>query len=177
MNNIQYSNENYDSTQAPFFRKSINNDINDHNSENVLNLDNLNLIDNFKLLKLPKNIEDFFINNNSYNCEIYLNSYTFLSMKKIIELHEFYKNDSINNIIDLGFTYEGMGFIKVIYYNTKFNKLFFRIDGGASNYDRKDNYDIMKIISEINNIEDINDLSYNFDELLEKINNNNNINI
>ena len=172
MNVIQYGNENYDSTQAPFLRKSINNDINEHNSENVLNLDNLNLIDNFKLLNLPKNIEDFFINNNSYNCEIYLNNYTFLSMKKIIELHEFYKNDNINNIIDLGFIYEGMGWIQVIYYNTKFNKLFFRIDGGSNNYDRKYNYDLMKKLSYIDSIDLIENKNYNFDELLEKINNN-----
>jgi hypothetical protein len=171
-NNIEYSCTNYDSTQAPFFRKSINNDLNNHNSENILNIENLNLIDNFKLLKLPKNIEDFFINNNAYNCEIYINNYTFISMKKIIELNEFYKKDNINNIVDLGFIYKGMGFIEVIYYNTKFNKLFFRVDGGSNNYIRKHNYDIMKNISEINNIENINSKNYDFTEILELINNN-----
>jgi hypothetical protein len=170
--NIQYSSEKYDSTQAPFFRKSINDDINEHNSENVLNIENLNLINSFKLLKLPKNIEDFFINNNAYNCEIYLNNYTFLSMKKIIELYDFYKNDNITNIIDLGFIYEGMGWIQVIYYNTKFNKLFFRSDGGSNNYDREDNYNLMKKLSLIDSMDLINSKNYDFDDLLQKINNN-----
>lgn len=171
-NIIEYGCTNYDSTQAPFFRKSINNDLKNHNSENILNIENLNLIDNFKLLKLPKNIEDFFINNNAYNCEIYIINYTFISMKKIIELNEFYKKDNINNIVDLGFIYKGMGFIEVIYYNTKFNKLFFREDGGSNNYIRKHNYDIMKNISKINNIENINSKNYDFTEILELINNN-----
>lgn len=171
-NNIQYSSEKYDSTQAPFFRKSINDDISEHNSENVLNIENLNLINNFKFLNLPEAIEDFFINNNAYNCEIYLNNYTFLSMKKIIELYNFYKNDNITNIIDLGFIYEGMGYIQVIYYNTKFNKLFFRSDGGSNNYDRENNYNLMKKISLIDSIDLINSKNYDFDDLLQKINNN-----
>ena len=63
-----------------------------------------------------------------------------------------------------------MGWIKVIYYNIKFNKLFFRVDGGSNNYDRKHNYDNMKNISEIDNIEYINELSYNFEEILNIIN-------
>ena len=44
-----------------------------------------------------------------------------------------------------------MGHIKVIYYNTKFNKLFFRRDGGSNGYDREFNYNAMKELSKINN--------------------------
>ena len=170
-NNIKYSYENYDSTQAPFFRKCINNDIDYHNSENILNIENLNLIDNFKNLKLPKIIEDFFINNNAYKCEIYINNYTFLSMKKIIELNDFYKKDNITNIIDLGFIYKGICYIEVIYYNTKFNKLFFREDGGSNNDIRKNNYTIMKDLSSIDSIDLINSKDYDFEEILNLINN------
>ena len=172
VNNIEYSYENYDSTLAPFFRKNINNNINEHNSENVLNIENLNLINDFKLLNVPKDIEDFLINNNAYRCEIYINNYTFLSIKKILELYDFYKKDNITNIVDLAYIYMGMGWIKVIYYNSKFNKLFFREDGGSNNYDRKDNYDNIKKKSKIKNIEDINDISYNFEEILNIINSN-----
>lgn len=168
--NIEFGTINYDSTQAPFFRKSIDSDKREHNSENIINIENLNLINKFKSLKLPKIIEDFFINNNAYNSEIYVNSYTFLSINKIIELYDFYSNDSIYNIIDLAFIYEGMGHIKVIYYNNKFNKLFFRNDGGSNGYDRLQYYKEMTEVSKLDNIEEINERSYNFDELLEFIN-------
>ena len=170
MDNIEFGIINYDSTQAPFFRKSIDSDKRQHNSENILNVENLNLIDKFKSLKLPKNIEDFFINNNAYNSEIYLNNYTFLSINKILELYEFYNNDNIKNIIDLGFIYIGMGHIDVIYYNSKFNKIFFRNDGGSNGYDRLQHYNEMNEVSKIDNINSIDKVYYDFDELLEKIN-------
>ena len=169
-NNLEYSNKNYDSTQAPFFRKSINNNIIDHNSENILNIEYLNLINNFKLLNLPTNIEDFFINNNAYNCEIYINNYTFLSIKKIIELYKFYNEDNINNIIDIGFIYKGLGYINVIYYNSKFNKIFLREDGGSSNLDRELNYTKLQELSKIDKVELIENENYDFDELIYNIN-------
>ena len=169
-NNLEYSNKNYDSTQAPFFRKSINNNIIDHNSENILNIEYLNLINNFKLLNLPTNIEDFFINNNAYNCEIYINNYTFLSIKKIIELYKFYNEDNINNIIDIGFIYKGLGYINVIYYNNKFNKIFLREDGGSNNFDRELNYTKLKELSKIDKVELIENENYDFDELIYNIN-------
>jgi hypothetical protein len=172
MSNIEYGKKNYDSTTNAFFRQNINNDIEEHNSLNILDNNVINYINELKKINLPKNIEDFFINHNAYESEIYINNYTFISIKKILELYEFYKKDNINNIIDLGFIYKGMGFIEVIYYNTKFNKLFFRVDGGSNNYDRKHNYDIMKKISEINNIENINDLSYDFEEILNIVDSN-----
>ena len=165
--NINYSYENYDSTMAPFFRQSINNDLSENNSTSIIdNNNNINIIDEFKMLGLPINLNDFFINNQAYNKEIYINEYTFLSIKKILDLYKYYKNDNINNIIDIGFIYEGMGWIKVIYYNTKFNKLFFRMDGGSNRYDRLENYNKMKNISKIDNIELVNSIAYNFDEIL-----------
>ena len=164
-NNINYGYENYDSTMAPFFRQAINSDISYANCISLLD-NNIDKINVFKCLGLPKNINDFFINNQAFNKEIYVNNYTFISITKILDLYKYYKNDNITNIIDIGFTYEGMGWIKVIYYNTKFNKLFFRTDGGSNNYDRLDNYNNMKIMSKIDNIELLNSISYDFDEIL-----------
>ena len=172
MSNIEYGKKNYDSTINAFFRKNVTDDINDHNSLNILDNKNLNYIIKLKNLNLPKNIEDFFINHNAYESEIYINNYTFISIKKILELYELYKKDNITNIIDIGFIYKGMGWINVIYYNTKFNKLFFREDGGSNGFDRQINYNLMKEKSKINNIKDINDLSYDFQEILNLINNN-----
>ena len=164
-NTINYSYENYDSTMAPFFRPAINSDISYVNCISLLD-DNIDKINDLKCLGLPKNINDFFINHQAFNKEIYVNNYTFISITKILDLYKYYKNDNIDNIIDIGFIYEGMGWIKVIYYNTKFNKLFFRIDGGSNGYDRLDNYNKMKIMSKIDKIELINSVAYNFEEIL-----------
>ena len=165
-NTINYSYENYDSTMAPFFRPAPNNDLSINNTLSIIENNNITIINEFKILGLEKNINDFFLDHEAFNKEIYINEYTFLSIKKILELVECYKNDNINNIIDIGFIYEGMGWIKVIYYNTKFNKLFFRMDGGSNNYDRLENYNKMKIMSKIDNIELINSVAYNFEEIL-----------
>ena len=164
--NINYSYENYDSTMAPFFRQAINNDLSYVFNTSILDNKIIDIINEFKLLGLPKNINDFFINNQAYNREIYINNFTFISITKILDLNKYYKNDNINNIVDIGFIYHELGYIKVIYYNTKFNKLFFRIDGGSNNYIREDNYNNMKTLSNINNIESINSIGYNFEEIL-----------
>ena len=164
--NIKYGYDDYDSTMAPFFRQAPNNDLSQNNSTSILENENIDIINDFKLLGLPKNINDFFINNQAFNKEIYINNITFISIKKIINLVKTYKQDSINNIIDLGFIYDGMGWIKVIYYNTKFNKLFFRMDGGSNDYDRLENYNNLKNISKIDIINKINSHYYDFNEIL-----------
>ena len=165
INNINYGYENYDSTNAPFFRPAPNYDISSANFTSLLD-DNIDKINEFKCLGLPKIINDFFINHQAFNKEIYLNNYTFISITKILDLYKYYKNDNITNIIDIGFIYHGMGWIKVIYYNTKFNKLFFRMDGGSNGDVRLENYNIMKNISQINNLELINTKAYSFQEIL-----------
>tara|TARA_Y100000992_G_C21099571_1_gene411947 strand:- start:102 stop:611 length:510 start_codon:yes stop_codon:yes gene_type:complete len=165
-NNVSYSYENYDSTNAPFFRPAPNNDLIINNTLSIIENNNINVINKFQLLGLEKKIEDFFIDHEAYNKEIYINNITFISILKILELYTCYKNDNITNIIDIGFIYQGMGWIKVIYYNTKFNKLFLRMDGGSNNQDRSNNYNIMKKLSNIDNIELIDSNAYNFEEIL-----------
>tara|TARA_B100001093_G_scaffold506125_1_gene564536 strand:+ start:1041 stop:1574 length:534 start_codon:yes stop_codon:yes gene_type:complete len=165
-NNIYYSYENYDSTMAPFFRPAPNNDLSINNTLSIIENNNITIINEFKILGLEKNINDFFLDHEAYNKEIYINEYTFFSIKKILDLYEYYKNENINNIIDIGFIYQGMGWIKVIYYNTKFNKLFFRMDGGSNDLDRLDNYNNMKKLSKLNNIELLDTKAYSFKEIL-----------
>ena len=162
---ITYGRTNYDSTQAPFFMQCINND-NSYNISNIqLDTTHYNLINDFKNLLLPNDISDFFINNKAFNNEIYINQYTFFSIKKILQLSQHYKNDNINNIIDIGFIYKGMGWISVIYYNTNFNKIFFRDDGGSNNYDRNYNYNLLKKISSETDINSINSQHYDFKDI------------
>ena len=164
--NINYGYTNYDSTMDPFFIQVPNNDFSINNTLSIIEDNYIDIINNFKMLYLEKNINDFFLNNEAYNKEIYINEYTFYSIKKILELSQFYKNNNITNIIDIGFTYQGMGWIKVIYYNTKFNKLFFRMDGGSNDFDRLDNYNLLKKIANETDINLINSQSYDFKDII-----------
>lgn len=164
--NINYSLENYDSTNAPFFRSAPSNELNNLQNTSIIDCNNMDIINEFKLLGLEQNINDFFINHQAFNKEIYINNITLLSINKILEINEEYKKDNILNIIDIGFKYSGMGWISVIYYNTKFNKLFVRMDGGSNGFDRIQNYNIMKKMSKIDKIELIDTNVYSFDEIL-----------
>ena len=168
--NITFSRLNHDSTTQPFFLPNIDNE-----NQNISIIDDNNLLLNikFKELNLIKSITDFYLDNEAYNREMYTENWTFFSITKILELNKYYTSHSINNIIDLGFIYHGMGHIKVVYYNKLTEKIHFRMDGGSNNYDRMDNFNELKKISNneilqtdgidftyfINNINNINNIS------------------
>tara|TARA_Y100000816_G_scaffold277627_1_gene247974 strand:- start:378 stop:869 length:492 start_codon:yes stop_codon:yes gene_type:complete len=156
---IQHSISNYDSTNEPFFARNIDNDINNTNSINVID-NNIDLLNQLKEINLDDNIKEFLLENNAITKELYINDYTFFSIQKIIELYNNRKKDNVENIIDICFTYEGLGWIRVAYYNSKFHKIYFRLDGGSNDYDRMENYNNLKNLNKIN-IDGI-----NFNELL-----------
>lgn len=164
--NISYGHIGHDSTKVPFFMQSINNDNSYNTSISILDNIDYNLINDFKNLLLPNDISDFFINNKAFDNEIYINGYTFFSIKKILELSQYYKSNNINNIIDIGFIYKGMGWVSVMYYNTNFNKIFFRHDGGSNNYDRNYNYNLLKKNAGETDINSINSQAYDFKDII-----------
>ena len=98
--NINCSYENYDSTMAPFFRPAPNNDLSINNSLSIIENNNIIIINEFKMLGLEKNINDFFLDHDAYNKEVYINNITFFSIKKILELYKCYKNDDITLFLD-----------------------------------------------------------------------------
>jgi hypothetical protein len=189
---IKHSQIGYDSTTAPFFRRYIDEDIEeiacdsiipDSNNNNFYicknldpNIDTIAVIDNFIKLCQDKTIQDFYINNNGIAREIYLESWTFLSLEKILDLDSTYRESKITNIIDLGYTYHGMGWVVVAFYYIPQKKIYFRMDGGSNGYDRLDNFNKLKNID--NYIVDMNDnnnveleLGIEFNQLLNIINN------
>lgn len=143
--NILFSPRNHDSTLQPFFLPSLDNDTN----QNISNIENNNLLlaIQFKELNLEKSITDFYLDNEAYDREMYTENWTFFSIKKILELNKYYIENTINNIVDLGFIYHGMGHIKVVYYNKITKKIHFRMDGGSNDYDRMANFNELKKIS------------------------------
>ena len=165
MDSIQHGQPNYDSTLAPFFRRYVNENEEDNNSISIAGID-LKLLETLNNINLSKDIQDFLINNNAIDKELYINNWTFFPINKIIERNIIYEKDSIKNIIDIAFTYMGMGHINVAFYDTKLKKILFRWDGGSNGYDRIDNYNKIKLYdsSKINE-----ELGIEFSKFLEEI--------
>jgi len=145
LNNITFSRPNHDSTTQPFFLPIIDNEV----SESISIIEDNNLLLNieFKELNLEKAITDFYLDNNAYNREMYINSWTFFSIQKILELNKYYIENTINNVVDLGFIYHGLGHIKVAFYSINTKKIHFRMDGGSNDYDRIENFNDFKELS------------------------------
>ena len=145
--NILFSPRNHDSTLQPFFLPNVDNDSNENQNISIIEDNNLLLAIEFKELNLEKAIPDFYLNNEAFNKEMYIENWTFFSITKILELVKHYATHNINNIVDLGFMYHGMGHIKVVYYNKISKKIYFRMDGGSNDYDRIANFNELKKIS------------------------------
>ena len=145
--NILFSSRNHDSTIQPFFLPNVDNDSNENQNISIIEDNNLLLNIKFKELNLEKTITDFYLNNEAFNKEMYIENWTFFSITKILELVKHYIENNINNIVDLGFMYHGMGHVKVVYYNKITKKIYFRMDGGSNDYDRMANFNELKELS------------------------------
>ena len=157
---IKYGIKNYTSNNKPFFLQI--DDVSNNNNEDYKKVDeyietNLNI--------LPKYIKDFYIYCKTIDQEIYINKWTFMSLFNILKIYENYKSQNIK-IVDFAFRYDGMGNIKVLFYDTRIDHINFRMDGGSNSHEREDNFN--KLIEYNNNIPP-NDISYNFDILLNNI--------
>ena len=84
--NILFSPRNHDSTLQPFFLPNVDNDKN----ISIIEDNNLLLNIEFKELNLEKNITDFYLNNEAFNKEMYIENWTFFSITKILELVKHY---------------------------------------------------------------------------------------
>ena len=168
---IKNSQKGYDSTMAPFFRPYEDDNTDDIKSESIIpetEFTNIDSINNFSNLCDNKNIQDFFINNKGIDREIYIKEWTFFSIEKILSLDEMYKLSNINNIVDLGYIYQGMWWVVVAFYYILDKKIYFRMDGGSNGWDRMENFNRLKNIDQIL---EINKNGINFFEFLNKIEN------
>ena len=71
--------------------------------------------------------------------EIAINNFTFFCLDDIIK-----RSDNYSYILDIGLTYMGMGYVKMLSMYKKNGNFFFRMDGGATGYDRENNYNKYK---------------------------------
>ncbi len=132
LNTSKISNDDYDSTNQPFF-------LGDSDKQNfILNYNHKNID------KLPsglnRNIINIYTILGSPEKEIYLNNWTIMSLNKCLEIYQLYCNNNQYNVFDIGYTYMGMGHIKMISCDLNTHLLFYRYDGGSNGYDREDNF-------------------------------------
>lgn len=144
---IKISNPEFDSTVQPFF-------FNDNSCKNIDLIEQIKIISNKEQLnsilnndyfnKLPENIKEFYYLFNNINNEIYIHYWTFFSINNILKRYnEFYKKDNIY-IIDIAYSYLGMGWIQILSYDPIKEKYIVRDDGGSNGFDREDNYKNLK---------------------------------
>lgn len=168
---IKHSQKGYDSTMAPFFRPYEDDNIDDIKSESIIpetDFTNIDSINNFSHICDNKDIQDFFINNKGIDREIYIKEWTFFSIEKVLSLDEMYKLSNINNIIDLGYMYHGMGWVVVAFYYIPDKNIYFRMDGGSNGYDRMENFNRLK---NIDNLLETNENGIDFFQFINKIEN------
>jgi hypothetical protein len=122
------SNANYDSSNKAFFSGNIESAFKMHNKpiEDVPNTVNRNILDIYKLL-------------GDTEKEIYIGSWTIMSVKNAIKRYKELCNLNRTDIFDIGYQYMGMGHIKMISCDLNNHLLFYRPDGGSNGYDREDN--------------------------------------
>lgn len=133
LNKGHISENNYDSTQKPFFLKNKNKEfiIDYQKIEGIPKRLNKNIIAIYNIIGNPK-------------CEVYLNEWTIMSYEKAIKIYNDYCQDGITNVFDIAYQYRGMGHVHVLSCDLNTHLLFYRPDGGASGIEREYNYNKLK---------------------------------
>ena len=127
--NAKVSDENYDSTVEPFFKKREQNDYE---------------LEFKELPELPeglnRHMKIFYSLIGNPDVEVYIGDWTFMSLNKCLEIYKDYYSKGQKSLFDLAYIYAGMGHIKLISCDLNNHLLFERPGGGSNGYDREDNY-------------------------------------
>lgn len=144
---IKISNSGFDSSIQPFFSNDNSCKIINilKQAKIISNKEKLNnILNNDYFNKLPENVKEFYYLFNNIDYEIYIHHWTFFSINNILKKYnECYKKENIY-IIDIAFSYLGMGWVQVLSYDPIIKKYIIRHDGGSCEYDRIDNHKDLK---------------------------------
>lgn len=135
LNKGYISSKNYDSVKMPFF--SI-----DKNTKFSIGFEKIRELPN----RLNRNIINIYKILGDSKKEIYLGEWTIMSLENAMKRYKEICNMGRSNIFDIGYKYEGMGYVTMISCDFEDHLLFYRIDGGSSGYDRE--YNLNKLIKE-----------------------------
>lgn len=129
LKNGKLSEDNYRSTEQPFFtcNKSQNFEIGHNTNPELPDRLNRNFKTFYEVLGNPKR-------------EFYINEWTIMSLDEALERYKELCKNGQKNVFDIGYRYLGMGHIEMLSCNLYNHLLFFRRDGGSSGIDREYNY-------------------------------------
>jgi hypothetical protein len=78
--------------------------------------------------------------------EIYYGPWTIMSLDEALKRYKELCSKGQTCVFDIGYKYDGMGYINVLSCDLTSHLLFYRMDGGSNDYDRL--YNLNKLISE-----------------------------
>lgn len=127
----------YVSSKDPFFR-------NDNNAIMFQQFNNL-FVDAQIPEGLNRNIKMLYQILGHQKREIYYGPWTIMSLNQALERYKIISAKGQTNVFDIGYKYRGMGYINVLSCDLTNHLLFYRLDGGSSDYDRQANLnDLLK---------------------------------
>ena len=132
LNNTTISSIDYVSTKEPFF-------WNDNNKEAFQQFNNL-FVDAQIPEDLNNNIKIIYQILGHQKREIYYGPWTIMSLNEALEHYKVICAKGQTNVFDIGYRYEGMGYISVLSCDLTNHLLFYRPDGGSNDYDRQYNF-------------------------------------
>lgn len=132
-----FSRSDYNSTCIGFFQQdtSAPPSINE-NLEEVRNI--------IQNVPVPQYLIDFWTHIKSAHVEYYFGKWTLMSLKNIYERYTLIQKCGQTRVIDFAFMYNGMGYIIVAAYDPKYDKIFFREDGGNNSHTRSIHWNFIK---------------------------------
>ena len=127
------SSNDYLSSNDPFFR-------NDTNVQPFQQYNNL-FVDAQIPEGLNRNIKLLYEILGHQEKEIYYGTWTIMSLNQALERYKVICAKGQTNVFDIGYKYDGMGYINVLSCDLTSHLLFYRLDGGSNDYDRQANLD------------------------------------
>ena len=132
LNNTTISSIDYVSTKEPFF-------WNINNRQAFQQFNNL-FVDAQIPEGLNRNIKILYQILGDQKREIYYGQWTIMSLNEALERYKVICAKGQSNVFDIGYKYEGMGYISVLSCDLNNHLLFYRPDGGSNDYDRQYNF-------------------------------------
>jgi len=129
LKNGKLSEDNYRSTEQPFFTCSKSQDFK---------------IGHYNTPELPdglnRNIKTFYETMGNPKREFYINEWTIMSLDEALERYRELCKNGQKTVFDIGYRYLGMGHIEMLSCNLYNHLLFHRRDGGSSGIEHEYNY-------------------------------------
>ena len=132
LNNTTISSTDYISSKEPFFR-------NDSNTIAFQQYNNL-FVDAQIPEGLNRNIKILYQILGHQKREIYYGPWTIMSLNEALERYKVICANGQSNVFDIGYKYDGIGYITVLSCDLTNHLLFYRLDGGSNDYDRQYNF-------------------------------------